>query len=34
VARVWPVAEAFMAMILADQLIMHLGYRAAAGMDA
>jgi chorismate synthase len=30
VARVWPVAEAFMALILADQYIMHLGYRAAA----
>jgi chorismate synthase len=32
VARVWPVAEAFTAMILADQLAMHLGYRALARM--
>jgi len=31
VARVWPVAEAFTAMILVDQLAMHLGYRALAG---
>jgi len=30
VARVWPVAEAFMALVLADQLAMHLGYRALA----
>jgi len=30
VARVWPVAEAFMAMVLVDQLAMHLGYRALA----
>ncbi|MCP4640962.1 MAG: chorismate synthase [bacterium] len=28
VARVWPVAEAFMAMIVLDQLMMHRGYRA------
>ena len=34
VARVWPVAEAFTAIVLADQLIMHLGYRAVAGMDS
>jgi chorismate synthase len=33
VARVWPVAEAFMAIVLADQLGMHLGYRALSGMD-
>ncbi len=32
VARVWPVAEAFMAIVLADQLAMHLGYRRLAGM--
>ena len=31
VARVWPVAEAFMALVLLDQLAMHLGYRAIAG---
>ncbi len=31
VARVWPVAEAFMALVLTDQLAMHLGYRALAG---
>jgi len=30
VARVWPVAEAFMALVLTDQLAMHLGYRALA----
>jgi chorismate synthase len=28
VARIWPVAEAFMAMILLDHLMMHLGYQA------
>lgn len=28
VARVWPVAEAFMAVILLDLYMMHLGYRA------
>ena len=28
VARVWPVAEAFMAMIVLDQLMMHYGYQA------
>lgn len=28
VARVWPVAEAFTAMVLLDQLMMHYGYRA------
>ncbi len=28
VARVWPVAEAFMAIILLDQLAMYYGYRA------
>ncbi len=28
VARVWPVAEAFMAMILLDQLMMHRAYRS------
>jgi chorismate synthase len=33
VARVWPVAEAFMALILVDQLAMHLGYRALAQTD-
>jgi len=33
VARVWPVAEAFMALVLADQLAMHLGYRALAGWN-
>ena len=32
VARVWPVAEAFTALVLADQLAMHLGYRALARM--
>ncbi|MCD6405450.1 MAG: chorismate synthase [Planctomycetes bacterium] len=31
VSRVWPVAEAFTAIILADHLFMHLGYRAMAG---
>ena len=33
VARVWPVAEAFTALILVDQLAMHLGYRALAQAD-
>jgi len=28
VARIWPVAEAFMAMILLDHLMMHTGYQA------
>ena len=28
VARVWPVAEAFMAIILLDHYMMHLGYQA------
>jgi len=28
VARIWPVAEAFTALVLADHLAMHLGYRA------
>ncbi len=28
VARIWPVAEAFTAMILLDHLMMHLGYQA------
>jgi chorismate synthase len=28
VARVWPVAEAFTAMIILDQYMMHLGYQA------
>ena len=28
VARVWPVAEAFMALIILDQYAMHLGYRS------
>ena len=28
VPRVWPVAEAFMAIILLDQLMMHIGYQA------
>ena len=28
VARVWPVAEAFLAMILLDHYMMHLGYQA------
>jgi chorismate synthase len=28
VARIWPVAEAYMAMILLDQLVQHLGYQA------
>jgi len=31
VSRVWPVAEAFMAIILADHLFMRLGYKAFAG---
>lgn len=30
VARVWPVAEAHMAMIVLDQYMMHLGYQALA----
>jgi len=33
VARVWPVAEAFMAIILLDQYMMHLAYRATARLD-
>ncbi|MFA6242560.1 MAG: chorismate synthase, partial [Candidatus Hydrogenedentales bacterium] len=33
VARVWPVAEAFMAMVLLDQLMMHYGYRALWAKD-
>jgi chorismate synthase len=33
VARIWPVAEAFTAVILADHYAMHLGYRALAGLD-
>ena len=28
VARVWPVAEAFTAMVLLDHYTMHLGYQA------
>ena len=32
VARVWPVAEAFTAIILLDHYAMHLGYRALAGL--
>jgi chorismate synthase len=28
VARLWPVVEAFMAIILLDQYAMHLGYQA------
>ena len=31
VARVWPVAEAFTALILLDHLMMHLAYRAISG---
>ncbi len=31
VARVWPVAEAFTAMVILDQLTMHLGYQALKG---
>ena len=27
VARIWPVAEAFMAVILLDHLMMHIGYQ-------
>jgi len=30
VSRVWPVAEAFTAIVLCDHLFMHLGYRAFA----
>jgi chorismate synthase len=30
VARVWPVAEAFTAIILLDHYMMHLGYQAVA----
>ncbi len=33
VARVWPVAEAFMALLLTDQYMMHVGYRAMAGFE-
>ncbi len=33
VARAWPVAEAFMALVLADKLMLHLGYRALAQFD-
>ena len=33
VARVWPVAEAFMAIILLDQYMQHLGYRALWAAD-
>lgn len=32
VARVWPVAEAFMALVLLDQLMQYMGWRAIAGM--
>jgi chorismate synthase len=28
VARIWPVAENYTAMIILDMLIMHLGYQA------
>ncbi|NIN48718.1 MAG: chorismate synthase, partial [Gemmatimonadales bacterium] len=28
VARVWPVAEAFTALVLLDHVIMHYGYQA------
>jgi chorismate synthase len=28
VPRVWPVAEAFMALVLLDQYMQHLGYQA------
>jgi chorismate synthase len=31
VARIWPVAEAFTAIVLLDQYAQHLGYRALAG---
>jgi len=31
VARVWPVAEAFVALVLLDQFMMHQAYRAMAG---
>lgn len=31
VARIWPVAEAFTAIVLLDQFAQHLGYRALAG---
>ena len=34
VARVWPVAEAFMAIVLLDQYAQHLGYRALTGAEA
>jgi chorismate synthase len=34
VARVWPVAEAFLALILLDHLMMHLGYQALAPKSA
>ena len=33
VARVWPVAEAFTAIVLLDQLMMHRGYRALWAND-
>jgi chorismate synthase len=33
VARVWPVAEAFTAILLLNHYAMHLGYRALAGFD-
>ena len=33
VARVWPVAEAFTAIILLDYLMQRLGYRGVANMD-
>jgi len=34
VARVWPVAEAFMAFVLLDQYARHLGYQALARPEA
>jgi chorismate synthase len=34
VPRVWPVAEAFTAIVLADHLMMHLGYQAVAAKAA
>ena len=33
VARIWPVAEAFMAIVLLDHYMMHLAYRATGNLD-
>jgi len=31
VARIWPVAEAYTALVILDHLMMHYGYQALRG---